>query len=119
MFPTVLKLVVSAGVLFSVALAHDVDFGYGALFENSLEETLAPVELSGSVPDWLTGTFLRNGPGRFDGPNGPKRNFTFAWDGYSKVQKYTFKDGKVSYQTRFPGNQRHSTDASVRDYRAA
>jgi carotenoid cleavage dioxygenase-like enzyme len=115
MFPTVLKLVVSAGVLFSVALAHDVDFGYGALFENSLEETLAPVELSGSVPDWLTGTFLRNGPGRFDGPNGPKRNFTFAWDGYSKVQKYTFKDGKVSYQTRFLGNKWYNKSREIND----
>ena len=55
-----------------------------------------PIE--GSIPRWLSGTLVRNGPGRFE-VGGRRVNHWF--DGLAMLRRYTFDDGRVSYANRF------------------
>ncbi|UMM15962.1 hypothetical protein L5515_013180 [Caenorhabditis briggsae] len=53
---------------------------------------------SGTVPSYLKGTMVRNGPGMFEiGEN--KYNHWF--DGLGFIQRYHFKDGKMYYSARY------------------
>jgi carotenoid cleavage dioxygenase-like enzyme len=54
--------------------------------------------IEGSVPDWLSGTLVRNGPGRFD-VGGERVNHWF--DGLAMLRRYAFADGAVRYTNRF------------------
>ena len=53
--------------------------------------------VTGQLPEWLEGKFIRNGPGIFDLDNG---NFTVNHflDGFAMVCKFEIKQGKVSRQ---------------------
>ena len=54
-----------------------------------LEENLT---LTGSIPEWLTGSYFRNGPGRFDvGPGNSGQRVNAIFDGYSVIHKVNFK----------------------------
>ncbi|MXR50314.1 beta-carotene 15,15'-monooxygenase [Halovenus sp. WSH3] len=55
-----------------------------------------PVE--GELPGWLSGTLLRNGPGKFDGGESRLRHW---FDGLAMIRKYEFDDGAVTYSNRF------------------
>ena len=55
-----------------------------------------PVE--GTIPDWLSGRLIRNGPGRFD--VGDERA-THWFDGLAMLRRYAFVDGAVRYTNRF------------------
>ncbi len=55
-----------------------------------------PVE--GSMPEWLSGSLVRNGPGKFDA--GEDR-LTHWFDGLAMLRKYDFDDGEVRYTNRF------------------
>ncbi|WP_299262744.1 carotenoid oxygenase family protein, partial [Halorientalis sp.] len=39
-------------------------------FHSLEEERATSLAVTGSVPEWLTGSLVRNGPGRFDLPDG-------------------------------------------------
>ncbi len=54
--------------------------------------------VEGSIPDWLSGTLVRNGPGRFEA-GGERVNHWF--DGLAMLRRYAFEDGAVSYTNRF------------------
>lgn len=54
--------------------------------------------IEGSIPDWLSGTLVRNGPGRFEA-GGERVNHWF--DGLAMLRRYAFEDGTVSYTNRF------------------
>jgi Lignostilbene-alpha,beta-dioxygenase and related enzymes len=54
--------------------------------------------VEGSIPDWLSGTLVRNGPGRFEA-GGERVNHWF--DGLAMLRRYAFEDGTVSYTNRF------------------
>jgi len=75
--------------------------GDGRLGFHSLdEETSATLRVEGSLPDWLSGTLLRNGPGAFElGGTGVDHWF----DGLAMLRAFTL-DGSadaVSYRNRF------------------
>jgi carotenoid cleavage dioxygenase-like enzyme len=55
-----------------------------------------PVE--GDVPGWLSGTYLLNGPGRFE-IGGEEVNHWF--DGLALLRRFTIDDGEVTYTNRF------------------
>jgi len=55
-----------------------------------------PVE--GSVPDWLDGRLIRNGPGRF-GAGDDRVDHWF--DGLALLRSYDFADGDLTYSARF------------------
>ncbi|AGB39920.1 carotenoid oxygenase family protein [Natronococcus occultus] len=61
-----------------------------------LRDHRLPVE--GTVPDWLSGTLIRNGPGRFDVGN---RRVNHWFDGLAMLRRYAFEDGQVRYSNRF------------------
>jgi len=69
--------------------------GFRSLDEEITDRSL-PVE--GSVPSWLSGTLLRNGPAKFE-VGGQRSNHWF--DGLGMLRKYAFADGGVEYSNRF------------------
>jgi carotenoid cleavage dioxygenase-like enzyme len=66
----------------------------------SLESEVADRELdvTGSIPEWLDGTLVRNGPAKFD--VGGER-VAHWFDGLGMLHRYSFADGRVRYTNRF------------------
>ena len=64
--------------------------------DTELSEHDLPVE--GTVPAWLSGTLLRNGPGKFEGDGVRLRHW---FDGLALLRKYDFSDGEIQYSNRF------------------
>jgi carotenoid cleavage dioxygenase-like enzyme len=64
--------------------------------EHEVTDRRLPVE--GSVPDWLAGRLVRNGPGRFEAGG---RRFTHWFDGLAMLRAYRFEDGAIHYTNRF------------------
>jgi len=54
--------------------------------------------IEGTIPGWLSGTLIRNGPGRFT--VGDKR-VNHWFDGLAMLRRYAFDDGAVRYSNRF------------------
>ncbi len=54
--------------------------------------------VEGTIPDWLSGTLVRNGPGRFEA-GGDRVDHWF--DGLAMLRRYAFADGEVTYSNRF------------------
>jgi len=69
--------------------------GFSTL-ESEVELDSLPVE--GRIPEWLTGTLLRNGPGKFEVGEQPLRHW---FDGLAMLHKFSFGGGQVSYANRF------------------
>lgn len=71
--------------------AHGLD-----TLDSEVELDSLPVE--GSIPEWLTGTLLRNGPARFEVGERPLSHW---FDGLAMLHKFSFGGGRVSYANRF------------------
>ena len=67
-----------------------------------------PVE--GTVPDWLRGTLIRNGPARFEVG---KRSYNHWFDGLAMLHAFTLGEGSVGYANRFleTGARREAQEA--------
>ena len=53
-----------------------------------------PLKVSGAIPTWLHGDYIRNGPGTFKGMD-------HLFDGYGMLVKFSFENGKVTTQQRY------------------
>ncbi|XP_068594895.1 beta-carotene 15, 15-dioxygenase 2, like [Brachionichthys hirsutus] len=64
------------------------------------EETPDPIptSVSGNIPTWIKGSFLRNGPAKFE--FGEDR-YNHWFDGMAMMHRFHICDGKVSYSSRF------------------
>ncbi|XP_017285368.1 beta,beta-carotene 15,15'-dioxygenase [Kryptolebias marmoratus] len=64
------------------------------------KERLEPckAEVKGSIPSWLQGTLLRNGPGIF---SVGETSYEHWFDGMSILTSFTVKDGEVTHRSRF------------------
>jgi Lignostilbene-alpha,beta-dioxygenase and related enzymes len=62
-------------------------------------------DIEGSIPAWLSGTLLRNGPGRFEA-DGQRVNHWF--DGLAMLRRYAFDDGELRYSNRFLRTEAYS-----------
>jgi carotenoid cleavage dioxygenase-like enzyme len=62
------------------------------------EATLDSLPVEGTLPEWLTGTLLRNGPAKFEA--GAQR-YRHWFDGLAMLHKFSFGNGSVSYANRF------------------
>ncbi|MBI4208099.1 MAG: carotenoid oxygenase family protein [Deltaproteobacteria bacterium] len=69
--------------------------GFRTLENEVLLDSL-PVE--GKIPEWISGTLVRNGPARFETA---KANFRHWFDGLGMLHKFSFRNGKVSYANRY------------------
>uniref|UniRef100_A0A0N4Z7P8 Beta,beta-carotene 15,15'-monooxygenase n=1 Tax=Parastrongyloides trichosuri TaxID=131310 RepID=A0A0N4Z7P8_PARTI len=80
-----------------MATADSTD--YKTLFTNFEEASDNIVcDIEGTIPTWLKGTLVRNGPGMFDiGDTSYKHWF----DGMAYIQKYAIEDGKMKYQAKY------------------
>jgi carotenoid cleavage dioxygenase-like enzyme len=66
------------------------------------ETSIEQLPIRGTVPAWLTGTLLRNGPARFE-VGSEKYNHWF--DGLAMLHKFAFAAGRVSYANRYLRSQ--------------
>jgi beta,beta-carotene 9',10'-dioxygenase len=73
--------------------------GYLAGFSTQESEVdLDSLPVEGAIPEWLTGTLIRNGPARFEVGERPLRHW---FDGLAMLHKFSFGGGRVSYANRF------------------
>ncbi|WP_182021800.1 carotenoid oxygenase family protein [Haloquadratum walsbyi] len=73
-------------------------------FHSLTTETDTSISVEGSLPSWLTGTLIRNGPGAFSFPEGSSVDHWF--DGLAMLTRFTFEpvdgaDDVIHYQNRF------------------
>lgn len=70
-------------------------------FYGTTEELKEPEEaqLQGTIPKWLSGVYLRTGPGYFDFPDGFTVNHWF--DGYAIISKFHVSGQSVKFEKRF------------------
>jgi carotenoid cleavage dioxygenase-like enzyme len=61
------------------------------------EVEIARLPLRGTLPEWLRGTLLRDGPARFE-VGGVRLAHWF--DGFAMLHRFGFADGRVSYRNR-------------------
>jgi carotenoid cleavage dioxygenase-like enzyme len=72
---------------------------YG-LLRSLTKSAQEPVEatIRGEIPEWVSGTLFRNGPGRFDYDD---KSFKHLFDGNSCIHKFKIENGKVTYSNKF------------------
>ena len=55
----------------------------------------------GSIPSYVHGRYIKNGPGAFATPD-KSRRYTHAFDGFARLQKFDIeKSGEVTFTTRY------------------
>ncbi|XP_029925368.1 beta,beta-carotene 9',10'-oxygenase-like [Myripristis murdjan] len=66
----------------------------------SVEETLEPIstEVQGTIPTWINGNLLRNGPGKFEFGN---THYNHWFDGMAMLHQFKIEEGRVTYKSRF------------------
>ena len=66
--------------------------------DQQTEVVIDSLDIEGTLPDWLSGTLLRNGPARYR-LNDKTLNHWF--DGLAMLHKFDIADGRVGYANRF------------------
>ncbi|XP_017290035.1 beta-carotene oxygenase 1, like [Kryptolebias marmoratus] len=71
-----------------------------AIIAKNGSETPEPVkaQVKGSLPSWLQGTLLRNGPGLFSVGDS---EYNHWFDGLSLIHSFTFSNGEVTYRSKY------------------
>ncbi|MCJ8748617.1 hypothetical protein PDJAM_G00166920 [Pangasius djambal] len=66
----------------------------------SVEETPEPIPttIKGTIPKWIHGNLLRNGPGKFEFGN---QHYNHWFDGMAMMHCFQIADGQVTYRSRF------------------
>ncbi|KAG9261489.1 beta,beta-carotene 9',10'-oxygenase-like [Astyanax mexicanus] len=66
----------------------------------SVEETPEPIAtvIKGNIPSWINGSFLRNGPGKFEFD---ESRYNHWFDGMALMHRFHIRDGLVTYSSRF------------------
>lgn len=67
-------------------------------FGSSPEVALDDVPVTGSLPPWLSGSLIRNGPGTFQVG---QRRYRHWFDGLAMLHRFSIADGRVSYANKF------------------
>lgn len=68
-------------------------------FETQHQEILIDkLPVSGTIPTWLNGSLLRNGPAQFEVGNNSYRHW---FDGLAMLHRFGFDNGSVSYNNKF------------------
>ncbi len=73
--------------------------GFNLGFKSLTAEThLRHLAVDGKMPEWLTGSLLRNGPALFEIG---EEKFNHWFDGLAMLHAFSFDKGRVSYRNRF------------------
>jgi len=68
-------------------------------FNNRQEEqTKTLLEIEGAIPEWLNGSFYRNGPGLF---STKKDSYKHWFDGPAMIHRFKIKEGQVEYSSKY------------------
>lgn len=68
-------------------------------FQSFDDETNATtLDTAGKLPDWLSGTLYRNGPGHFEIGD---QTLTHWFDGFALLRRFSFDNGTIEYASRF------------------
>lgn len=81
--------------VFTSLIADEYSLEYTSQYEECCVENLP---LAGKFPDWIEGTFVRNGPARFEA--GGER-VAHWFDGLAMLEGFHFDKGSVAYVNRF------------------
>ncbi|MGI0069911.1 MAG: carotenoid oxygenase family protein, partial [Nitrosopumilaceae archaeon] len=76
-------------------MTNNFQLGFSTL-EDELNLENLPVK--GTIPQWLSGTLIRNGPAKFEVGKEKLRHW---FDGLAMLHKFSFKEGKVAYANKF------------------
>jgi carotenoid cleavage dioxygenase-like enzyme len=79
----------------AAARAADYRLGFTSL---DRERTIDALPVTGTLPSWLAGSLLRNGPARFEVGSERYRHW---FDGSAMIHRFTIGTGGVSYANRF------------------
>src|SRR3954451_21740667 len=85
-------------------------------FESQLDEIrLDALEVSVTIPAWLSGTLVRNGPARYEVGD---RTMNHWFDGLAMLHAFGFAGGKDSYANRYlrTGAYRAATEDNRIEY---
>ncbi|MFB6281249.1 MAG: carotenoid oxygenase family protein [Haloferacaceae archaeon] len=75
-----------------------MDPAWAAGFETQAEEARASLDVEGTIPEWLTGTYVANGPGAFEAGDRPLVHW---FDPFAMLRRFRFDDGAVAYANRY------------------
>ncbi len=76
-------------------MTNPFTIGYASLND---EISVASLPIEGTIPRWLVGTLLRNGPAKFEF----EQEELWHWfDGLAMLHRFSFQDGNVSYANKF------------------
>ena len=89
-----------------ITVMTDEQHQYSCLFQ-TVNERPEPIsaEIRGNLPSWLTGTLIRNGPGRFECGD---TSFNHWFDGQGLLHRFHIKDGNVTYCNKFIRSQSYA-----------
>ena len=79
----------------------------------TMERELEELPVKGTLPEWLGGSLLRNGPARF---TVGARAYRHWFDGLAMLHRFAIADGRVSYSNRFlesPAQQAAKRDGKI------
>ena len=62
------------------------------------EVSIDALDVEGTLPSWLEGTLIRNGPARFEAGGRSVRHW---FDGLAMLHRFAIADGSVAYSNRF------------------
>ncbi|KAM4652428.1 carotenoid-cleaving dioxygenase, mitochondrial-like isoform 2-T2 [Discoglossus pictus] len=68
-----------------------------------------PAKTTGTIPTWINGSLLRNGPGKFE--FGEDR-YKHWFDGMALLHKFTIDNGAVTYMSAFLQSENYETNTS-------
>ncbi|KAM4651554.1 carotenoid-cleaving dioxygenase, mitochondrial-like [Discoglossus pictus] len=82
-----------------------------SLFQ-TVEETPVPIptKVTGTIPKWIKGSLLRNGPGRYEFGND---SFNHWFDGMALMHKFRIEDGSVTYASKFLQSDTYKSNKSA------
>ncbi|KAL3992440.1 solute carrier family 25, member 46 [Sarotherodon galilaeus] len=78
-----------------------------SLFNSWLHPEPASTEIIGTIPEWINGNFLRNGPGKFEIGN---HKFNHWVDGMALLHQFKISNGQVTYKSRFLSSDSYQTN---------
>lgn len=76
-------------------MSGNFQLGFSTL-DKEIEIDSLPVK--GTIPQWLSGTLIRNGPAKFEAG---KEHLQHWFDGFAMLHKFSFQNGQVSYINKF------------------
>ncbi|KAJ8397211.1 hypothetical protein AAFF_G00440450 [Aldrovandia affinis] len=76
----------------------------------SVDETPESIGTSvrGHIPAWISGNFLRNGPGKFEFGN---KSYNHWFDGMALMHQFKIQGGEVTYKSRFLQSTSYQTNS--------